>query len=143
MHVQKTPHSMAEGPTWPRYTALSRTCCCRAVAEPAGNLGEAPFSLQKLAAAAPAPPQDAGQGFEVNVRTIIAVVIAFLVASLAASAGVGGGAFFVPLYMLALGFGEHSVNAQASNGSTWTVLVNAQGSANPLPALARLSSTRA
>jgi hypothetical protein len=33
-------------------------------------------------------------------------VIAFMVASLAASAGVGGGAFFVPLYMLALGYGK-------------------------------------
>jgi len=48
----------------------------------------------------------ADQPFELDARSISAVIVAFLVASLAASAGVGGGAFFVPLYMLALGFGR-------------------------------------
>lgn len=58
--------------------------------------------------AAAAAADDAGQQqqpFEPTARSISAVVIAFLVASLAASAGVGGGAFFVPLFITLLGFG--------------------------------------
>lgn len=54
----------------------------------------------------PTAADDGGQQqFEPNAGTISAVVIAFMVASLAASAGVGGGAFFVPLYITLLGFG--------------------------------------
>jgi hypothetical protein len=64
------------------------------------------FDAAAALSSAPDAAAGAGQQFDLNARTISAVVIAFLVASLAASAGVGGGAFFVPLYMLALGFGE-------------------------------------
>jgi hypothetical protein len=59
----------------------------------------------------------ADQPFEWTARTISAVVIAFMVASLAASAGVGGGAFFVPLYMLALGYGELLLPIGSGSGS--------------------------
>jgi hypothetical protein len=85
---------------------LSNLCCSGLLALhikdahlPTAAVLPATAQLQDAAAGA-------GQQFDLNARTVSAVVIAFLVASLAASAGVGGGAFFVPLYMLALGFGE-------------------------------------
>jgi uncharacterized membrane protein YfcA len=71
-----------------------------------GSLGGSCLRQHAADVAAAASQSDGDQPFEFTARTISAVVIAFLVASLAASAGVGGGAFFVPLYMLALGFGE-------------------------------------
>jgi uncharacterized membrane protein YfcA len=71
-----------------------------------GVLGGATLRQHAADVAAAAVQSAVDQPFEFTARTISAVVIAFLVASLAASAGVGGGAFFVPLYMLALGFGE-------------------------------------
>ncbi|WIA29116.1 hypothetical protein OEZ86_011627 [Tetradesmus obliquus] len=56
------------------------------------------------------------QQFVLDTRNIVALMVAFLVASLAASAGVGGGAFFVPLAMVCLSMSlkEATVLSQAS-----------------------------
>lgn len=96
--------------------AVKRVCCSKLLALHAKDAHPPTATLADASAAVlSAPATDAGgQQFDLNARTISAVVIAFLVASLAASAGVGGGAFFVPLYMLALGFGECCARMQCS-----------------------------
>jgi uncharacterized membrane protein YfcA len=58
--------------------------------------------LAAIAAAAAEP-------FVLNAGSIVALVVCFLVSSLSSSAGLGGGAFFVPLYEIALRFSECAV----------------------------------
>eukprot|EP00879_Flechtneria_rotunda_P020888 GHRR01021993.1.p1 GENE.GHRR01021993.1~~GHRR01021993.1.p1 ORF type:complete len:495 (+),score=150.04 GHRR01021993.1:450-1934(+) len=69
----------------------------------------------RIGPAAPFAGAFAG-GLQLDARNVAGLCAAFLVSTLAASAGVGGGAFFVPIFMVFLSFSlkEATVLSQAS-----------------------------